>query len=112
MSDRRAFYVFSALGLEQALDVLTTKAALSTGGAHEANPWAAQYVGLPTPVLLAAKVGLCLVGYFAWRYSQRRTERRTGRTTSSLALLPLLCLTGLYAYVLTSNVAIYLATRT
>lgn len=104
--DRRALYVFAALAIEQGLDVLTTKYALGQGN-HEANPVAANYVHLPIAVLLAVKVGFALGGYIIWRRLTAGRER-----VSSLFFLPLLCTIGLYAYIITSNVAIDLATRT
>lgn len=96
--------------VQQGLDVLTTKWALGQGN-REANPVAAAYVHLSVPVLLAIKCGLALAAWCAWHYAARRQERRTGRRISTVTMLPLLALTGLYAYIITNNLAIDLATR-
>lgn len=102
--------IFATLAVEQGLDVLTTKWALGQGN-HEANPTVAPYVHLPLAVLLITKVGLALGAYAVWRWAERRQVRRTGSPVAPLLYLPLMALTGLYAYIITNNLAIYLATR-
>ncbi len=102
MRDIRTLAVFSTAAILQAGDVLSTKYALAHG-AIEANPTAAPYVHLPIAVLLLIKVGLCAVGYAVYRHTERRYVHRAGKRPHSAVYLPLLCILGVYAYVITSN---------
>lgn len=106
--DHRDAYVFATLALLEAGDVLSTKWALGTHGLHEGNPTAAPYVHLPVALLLLGKVGFAGLAWLAWHLAKRRTVKRTGRPISTAYYLPLCALLGVYAYIITSNVALTL----